>query len=82
MDLYNNEVGRGIATANSNAAPAALSDLVLAALTAGRLVVVDAGGRLEWSHQVAIGATGNTPATTAPGRLRVPDGGTAPTYRQ
>lgn len=81
MDLYNNEVGRGIATANPNATAATLSDLVLAALTAGRLVVVHSRGHLEWSHQVAIGATGSTPPATVPGRIRVPDGTTNPSYR-
>lgn len=81
MDLYNNEVGRAIAAANPHATPAALSDLVLAALTAGRLVVITRQGHLDWSNNVAIGATGRTLPATVPGRITVPDGATRPDYR-
>lgn len=78
MDLYNNGVGRSIGTANPNATPQALSDLALAALNAGRLVVITKQGHLEWSNKIGIGETGRTPPATVPGNIALPDGATRP----
>lgn len=60
MDLYNNEVGRRIATENPNASPRELADLVGRALRDGELVVLGRGGHLEWSNRVANGDHGVT----------------------
>ncbi|KWX66385.1 hypothetical protein [Mycobacterium sp. NAZ190054] len=49
MDLFNNEVGRGIAAANPDASPLDLADLVQQSVRAGELVVVGPDGRLAWS---------------------------------
>lgn len=82
MDLYNNEVGRAIGVANPHASAQVLGDLAMAALTAGRLVVITRQGHLEWSNNVAIGATGRTPPATVPGGLPTPNGATSPDYRR
>jgi len=60
MDLYNNEVGRRIATRRPDASPAELADLIKGALDRGELVVIDRNGRLEWSDRVANGHHGVT----------------------
>lgn len=50
MDLFNNEVGRGIALAHPDASASELADLVQRAVLGGDLVVVAAdGAHLEWS---------------------------------
>lgn len=74
MDLYNNEVGRRIATDNPGASPARLADLVQQAVRNGDLVVVDRSGRLAWSNAVAVGHHGISPSAPAQGRMQVPDG--------
>lgn len=58
MDLYNNEVGRQIASANPGATREQLAALVEQALRDGKLVVIDRNGNLAWSDQVAIGQHG------------------------
>ncbi len=74
MDLYNNEVGRRIAVENPNASREELADKVLEALNNGELVVVDSGGRLAWSDDVARGQHGVSPITVAPGAIPTPAG--------
>jgi hypothetical protein len=75
MDLYNNEVGRRIATENPNATPEQLADRLETALANGEMLVVDAQGSLAWSDRVAEGATGAADlAPPLPGRMPVPDG--------
>lgn len=69
MDLYNNEVGRQIAKANTGATRSQLADKVLEALDAGKLVVVDKNGRLAWSNSVARGDHGISPVATLPGAV-------------
>lgn len=73
MDLYNNEVGRRIATQNPNATPQQLAALVGRAADNGELVVLDARGQLAWSDRVALGRHGLTPQETIDGRLPVPE---------
>lgn len=72
MDLYNNEVGRRIATDNPNANPVELARLVNQAVTDGRLVVVDQNGRLAWSNTVRFGEHGISAPTAEPGVIGVP----------
>jgi hypothetical protein len=74
MDLYNNEVGRAIATANPNASPAEIADKVKAALDRGELVVVNQSGTLSWSNEVAVGQHGRGQSSNAPGVLPIPAG--------
>jgi hypothetical protein len=74
MDLYNNEVGRSIATANPDADRAELARLVRQAVTAGRLVVIDRNGNLAWSNQVALWDHGDPANVTRPGAIPVPAG--------
>ncbi|CAN5283818.1 hypothetical protein BH10PSE15_BH10PSE15_14610 [soil metagenome] len=69
MDLYNNEVGRKIAAANSSATRPQLADKVLEALNRGELVVVDKDGRLAWSNTVARGDHGVAPVSVLPGAI-------------
>jgi hypothetical protein len=54
MDLYNNEVGRKIATDNPKASAKELEALVKQALDDGKLVVIDRNGHLAWSNTVAL----------------------------
>lgn len=77
MDLYNNEVGRNIATAHPEATPAELADLVERAVNSGDTVVVapNAGGdRLAWSDTVPEGGAGTTSRSTVPGQAPNPTG--------
>ncbi|WP_124713038.1 DUF6973 domain-containing protein [Mycolicibacterium nivoides] len=77
MDLYNNEVGRNIATAHPEATPAELADLVERAVNNGDTVVVapNAGGdRLAWSDTVPEGGAGTTSRSTVPGQAPNPTG--------
>ena len=56
MDLWNNEVGRGIATANPDASPDQLADMVEQAVRSGETVVVRPDGRgVMWSDQIPVG---------------------------
>lgn len=73
MDLYNNEVGRNIATANPNASDEELAALVQQAMDRGELVVIDSNGNLAWSNQVAYGAHGLSNDGAAPGVMPRPD---------
>ncbi|SDK86873.1 hypothetical protein SAMN04488074_107336 [Lentzea albidocapillata subsp. violacea] len=72
MDLYNNEVGRRIATENPDASPAELADLIQQAERDGELVVLDEGGRLRHTDGVEHGQTdepkGPTRVDPYPGR--------------
>ncbi|MFC8529631.1 DUF6973 domain-containing protein [Nocardia sp. NPDC057227] len=62
MDLFNNEVGRRIATENPTASNPELYDLVKQAVLDGRTVVVGPGpdNHLMYSNQVPLGYTGQT----------------------
>lgn len=62
MDLYNNEVGRGIALAHPGATNQFLADRVEEAVREGRTVVVGCGGRtLDFSDQITPAETGTPP---------------------
>ena len=74
MDLYNNEVGRAIATANRRADRPQLARLVRQAVDQGRLVVVDRHGNLAWSNQVALWDHVDVVDVTRPGAIAVPAG--------
>lgn len=79
MDLYNNEVGRKIATDHPGASPEQLAALVERALHDGTVIVIDKNGDLAWSDQIAIGQHGLTkeevlaPAINTPGAKPPPD---------
>ncbi len=75
MDLYNNGVGRRIATQNPNASDEELADLVQAAVDSGQMVVLDRNGALSWSDQVPVWQHGRTNRQTAgaPGALPAPN---------
>jgi hypothetical protein len=79
MDLYNNEVGRKIATDNPVASPEQLATLVEHAVHNGTVIVIDKNGDLAWSDQVAIGQHGLSkeevlaPAINTPGMKPLPD---------
>jgi Bacterial SH3 domain/LysM domain len=75
MDLYNNSVGRRIATQNPNASESELADLVQAAVDRGEMIVLDRNGALTWSDRVPLwqhGQTNRQPAGAA-GALPAPD---------
>ncbi len=72
MDLYNNEVGRTIATANPDASDAELAALVHDAIENGDMVVIDSAGELAWSDQVGYGQHGRANDGEAPGTIQVP----------
>lgn len=74
MDLYNNEVGRRIATENPGASREELADKVLEALNDGELVVVDRSGHLAASDTVARGQYGMADPTPADGVMNTPKG--------
>lgn len=59
MDLYNNEIGRGIATDNPGADSDELAAKVEQAVKGGDMVVVDKDGNLGWSDQVPADGTGS-----------------------
>ena len=73
MDLYNNEIGRRIATENPNASDEELARLIRGAVEDGELVVVDQNGNLEFSDKVEFGQHGVTPDVAGPGGLQVDD---------
>lgn len=58
MDLYNNSVGRRLATENPDADAAELADLVEQAVRAGEVLVIGPDGALAWSDTVPEGGTG------------------------
>lgn len=77
MDLHNNEVGRNIASANPDATPAQLADLVEQAVRGGDTVVVapnSDGEKLAWSDTVKEGEAGYTSKSTVPGQAPTPTG--------
>jgi Domain of unknown function (DUF6973) len=67
MDLYNNEVGRSVATANPGASPEELANKIHEAVTRGRTVVIGGDGQLEYSDQIRPEDTGQPANTTLPG---------------
>lgn len=69
MDLYNNEVGRRIATEHPNASPEELANLVETSVRDGQTVVTDANGELAYSDGVQPGQIGESddPPTEDPG---------------
>lgn len=81
MDLYNNAVGRSIGASNKNASPEELADLVEKSLNHGKLVVIDAGGNLEWSDRVVKGQHGFAPKEVIGPNLGTP-GVVSPTLSQ
>jgi hypothetical protein len=79
MDLYNNEVGRKIATDNPKASVDELAKLVRKAVEDGKLIVVDRAGKLAWSNAVTVWDHGLAPTGSRPGKIAVP-AGDASTY--
>jgi hypothetical protein len=77
MDLYNNEVGRKIATDNPKASVDELGKLVRKAADEGKLIVVDRAGKLAWSNAVALWDHGLAPTASRPGKIAVPAGDAA-----
>ena len=73
MDLYNNELGRRIATEHPDASPSELADLVERAVKDGDAVVIGADGNLAFSDQVELGHTGDADDGPAPGPQPHPD---------
>lgn len=71
MDLYNNEVGRGIAGGHPDASASELADLVRKGIDHGDMVVIDKAGDLAYSDEVNYGEHGQ--ANDRPG-----DGGIDP----
>jgi hypothetical protein len=58
MDLYNNSIGIQIGASNRHASPERIAELVEQAVSAGRTVVIDRTGNLEWSDRVTVGQHG------------------------
>jgi hypothetical protein len=77
MDLYNNEVGRRIATSNPAADHAELARLVRAAVDNGELIVVTQAGQLAWSNAVPLWEHGLSPEASRAGVIAVPAGDAA-----
>jgi len=66
MDLYNNEVGRGIAQEHPDASEEELADQVEKAVRKGEMVVIPkGGGRLAFSDDISSAETGD-PTLLAP----------------
>ena len=74
MDLYNNEVGRQIAIAHPGASDTELADLVQQAVADGKMIVIDAGGNLQWSDRVPDGQHGIANDPPATGVIGTPNG--------
>ncbi|MFE0752230.1 DUF6973 domain-containing protein [Gordonia sp. NPDC058843] len=70
MDLYNNELGRQIATEHENATPEELAVLVDRAVTDGRTLVLDEKGQIAWSNKIEKHGTGFALKTDIP--LQIP----------
>lgn len=67
MDLYNNEVGRQIASEHPFASEEQIADHIHQAVKDGRLVVIAPDGKsLEWSDRVPIGGAGTVEETVKP----------------
>ena len=73
MDLYNNEIGRRIATEHPAASDEDLARLVHDAVMKGQMIVIDPNGNLAFSSQVRVGQTGEARPNTLPGRMVPPD---------
>ncbi len=67
MDLYNNEVGRSVATANPGVSAEELANKVQDAVRQGRTVVIGGDGQLDYSDQVRPEDTGQPENKTLPG---------------
>jgi Domain of unknown function (DUF6973) len=74
MDLFNNEVGRKIATDNPDADVDELGKPVRKAVDAGKLIVIDRAGKLQWSTTVVLWDHGLAPTASRPGKIAVPAG--------
>ncbi|MCC4608636.1 XVIPCD domain-containing protein [Xanthomonas campestris] len=72
MDLYNNQVGRGIAAAHPGASKEQLAQLVGDALKEGKLILMDHEGKLAWSDQVNVGQHGLSPKEAIQPYLQTP----------
>ena len=72
MDLYNNSIGREIQQANPEASWEELAGLIEDAIKAGRLIVIDKDGKLQWSDKVPLGQHGLAPPGTKPGKIPLP----------
>ena len=73
MDLYNNELGRRIASENPGASDDELADLVYQAVINGEAVVIDANRALAFSDQVEVGETGLAQPGAIDGVITPPD---------
>ncbi|WP_147457591.1 LysM peptidoglycan-binding domain-containing protein [Paracoccus alkanivorans] len=73
MDLYNNEVGRRIASENPDASDEELAELVYDAVENGEMLVIDENGDLAYSNQVEVGQTGDARRDVMPGTQTPPD---------
>lgn len=78
MDLYNNEVGRRIASENPDVSAEQMADLIQAAVEDGQMVVIDQRGELAWSDQVQVGQTGRADGVPIGGALPKADGDVYP----
>ncbi len=77
MDLYNNEVGRSIATSHPDASPEELARLVRAAVESGDTVVISSDGtQLEYSDQIRPEETGDPQKIFLPGHPQPAQPGT------
>ncbi|MCL1500809.1 XVIPCD domain-containing protein [Xanthomonas nasturtii] len=72
MDLYNNQIGRGIAAAHPGASKEQLAQLVGDALKEGKLILMDHEGKLAWSDQVNVGQHGLSPKEAIQPYLQTP----------
>jgi hypothetical protein len=72
MDLYNNEVGRSVATSNEGASREELANKIQEAVTRGRTVVIGGDGQLDYSDQVRPEDTGQPENKTLPGHAQPP----------
>ena len=72
MDLYNNQVGRGIAAAHPSASKEQLAQLVGDAMKEGKLILMDHQGKLAWSDQVQVGQHGLSPEDAIQPHLHTP----------
>lgn len=67
MDLYNNEVGRGIAEENPDASDEEIADLIEQAVRDGDMVVVGPDGNLVWSNTIEEGGDTGDGGAQGPG---------------
>lgn len=74
MDLFNNEVGRQIATANPGVSKEKLGVLLRNMIDNGSLIVVDKNGNIEWSNNVPLWKHGVASNVSRVGIRPVPEG--------